>query len=126
GAIHEDPAGLFGQGLVLVMSFLALLILADKVGGEDFFAPTAAAIPGSQYEEQARRAGLQQTEVYPLTLFAVLGLMVFTVAADLLTMFIALEVLSLPLYLLSGLARRRRLVSQEASLKYFLLGAFSS
>ncbi|MPV50513.1 NADH-quinone oxidoreductase subunit NuoN [Pseudactinotalea sp. HY160] len=126
GAIHEDPAGLFGQGLVLVMSFLALLILADKVGGEDFFAPTAAAIPGSQYEEQARRAGLVQTEVYPLTLFAVLGLMVFTVAADLLTMFIALEVLSLPLYLLSGLARRRRLVSQEASLKYFLLGAFSS
>ena len=41
-------------------------------------------------------------------------------------MFVALEVLSLPLYLLCGLARRRRLLSQEASLKYFLLGAFSS
>jgi NADH-quinone oxidoreductase subunit N len=41
-------------------------------------------------------------------------------------MFIALEVLSLPLYVLCGLARRRRLLSQEASLKYFLLGAFSS
>ena len=41
-------------------------------------------------------------------------------------MFVALEVLSLPLYLLSGLARRRRLLSQEAALKYFLLGAFSS
>ena len=45
---------------------------------------------------------------------------------DLLTMFVALEVLSLPLYLLCGLARRRRLLCQEASLKYFLLGAFSS
>jgi NADH-quinone oxidoreductase subunit N len=42
------------------------------------------------------------------------------------TMFVALEVLSLPLYLLCGLARHRRLLSQEAALKYFLLGAFSS
>jgi NADH-quinone oxidoreductase subunit N len=41
-------------------------------------------------------------------------------------MFVALEILSLPLYLLCGLARRRRLLSQEAAMKYFLLGAFSS
>jgi NADH-quinone oxidoreductase subunit N len=41
-------------------------------------------------------------------------------------LFVALEVLSLPLYLLCGLARRRRLLSQEAAVKYFLLGAFSS
>jgi NADH-quinone oxidoreductase subunit N len=41
-------------------------------------------------------------------------------------MFVALEVLSLPLYLLCGLARRRRLLSHEAAMKYFLLGAFSS
>ena len=41
-------------------------------------------------------------------------------------MFVALEVFSLPLYLLCGLARRRRLISQEAAMKYFLLGAFSS
>jgi NADH-quinone oxidoreductase subunit N len=41
-------------------------------------------------------------------------------------MFIALEVLSLPLYLMCGLARRRRLISQEAAVKYFLLGAFAS
>ena len=49
-------------------------------------------------------------------------MMLFPAAGDLLTMFIALEVLSLPLYILTGLARRRRLLSQEASLKYFLLG----
>jgi NADH-quinone oxidoreductase subunit N len=53
-------------------------------------------------------------------------MMLFPAANDLLTMFVALEVLSLPLYLLCGLARRRRLLSQEASVKYFLLGAFSS
>ena len=53
-------------------------------------------------------------------------MMLFASANDLLTSFIGLEVLSLPLYLLAGMARRRRLVSQEAALKYFLLGAFSS
>ena len=41
-------------------------------------------------------------------------------------LFVALEVFSLPLYLLCGLARRRRLISQEAAMKYFLLGAFAS
>ena len=59
-------------------------------------------------------------------MFAVGGMLLFPASNDLLTMFVALEVLSLPLYLLCGLARRRRLLSQEASLKYFLLGAFSS
>ncbi len=66
------------------------------------------------------------TEVFPLGLFALGGMMTFLAANDLLTMFVALEVLSLPLYLMCGLARRRRLLSQEAAMKYFLLGAFSS
>ncbi len=52
--------------------------------------------------------------------------MIFPAATDMVTLFVALEVLSLPLYLLCGLARRRRLISQEAAVKYFLLGAFTS
>jgi len=83
-------------------------------------------VPGSAEEREGLLAGLNHTEVYPLTLFAVGGMMLFPAANDLLTMFVALEVLSLPLYLLCGLARRRRLLSQEAAMKYFLLGAFSS
>ena len=59
-------------------------------------------------------------------MFSLVGMMLFATSNDLLTMFVALEVLSLPLYLLCGIARRRRLLSQEAALKYFLLGAFSS
>ena len=55
-----------------------------------------------------------------------LGMMLFLASNDLITMFVSLEILSLPLYLLCGLARRRRLLSQEAALKYFLLGALSS
>ena len=92
----------------------------------DAFTPSGATVPGSSDELIAGRAGTITTEVYPLALLAIGGLMRFGAGGDLLTMFIALEVLSLPLYLLCALARRRRLLSQEASLKYFLLGAFSS
>ena len=74
----------------------------------------------------ARVAAPMQTEVFPLALFAVGGMMVFPAATDLVTLFVALEVLSLPLYLMCGLARRRRLISQESAVKYFLLGAFTS
>ena len=69
---------------------------------------------------------LFRSEIYPLTLFAVGGMMLFPAANDLITLFVALEVMSLPLYLMAGLSRRRRLLSQEAALKYFLLGAYSS
>jgi NADH-quinone oxidoreductase subunit N len=82
---------------------------------------------GSQRDRVATRvAAPMQTEIFPLALFAIGGMMVFPAATDTVTLFVALEVLSLPLYLLCGLARRRRLLSQEAALKYFLLGAFSS
>jgi NADH-quinone oxidoreductase subunit N len=127
-AVIMDGPALFLQGAILAMSFLAVLTMAEKFGGQgaDAFTPMGAAVPGSPHEAAALRAGLATSEVFPLTLFAVVGMMLFPAAGDLLTMFVALEVLSLPLYLLTGLARRRRLLSQEASLKYFLLGAFSS
>ncbi|MCK8614399.1 NADH-quinone oxidoreductase subunit NuoN [Gordonia sp. C13] len=92
----------------------------------DMFTPSGASVPNTDAEFEATRAGAVTTEVFPLALLAVGGMMLFPACGDLLTMFIALEVFSLPLYLLCGLARRRRLISQEASLKYFLLGAFSS
>lgn len=128
GAVVLDGPALALQGILVVMGLVSLLVVADRTedGAEDAFAPTAAAVPGSDYEELARRKGMVQTEVYPLVLFALGGMMIFPAAGDLLTMFVALEVLSLPLYLLSGMARRRRLLSQEASMKYFLLGAFAS
>ena len=63
-------------------------------------------------------------EVYPLLLFALLGMVLLAAASDLLVVFIALEILSLSLYVLAG--QTRRLAAQEAAMKYFLLGAFSS
>jgi NADH-quinone oxidoreductase subunit N len=127
GSVLIDGPALVVQGIVVALTLLALLVVADRTEtGEDAFAPSASAVPGSDYEQQALKARLVQTEVFPLILFAAGGMMIFPAAGDLLTMFVALEVLSLPLYLLSGLARRRRLLSQEAAMKYFLLGAFAS
>ena len=90
------------------------------------FAPQAAAVPGTPAEREAIELKAEHTEVFPLALFALSGMMLFPASNDLITMFVALEILSLPLYLLCGLARRRRLLSQESALKYFLLGALSS
>ena len=121
GSVSVDLPALFLQGTILLVGILGILLIAERripaeaesdseqaAGGLDSFTPQASAVVGSVAEKLATKAGVMQTEVFPLT------------------MFIALEVLSLPLYLMCGLARRRRLLSQEAALKYFLLGAFSS
>jgi NADH-quinone oxidoreductase subunit N len=134
GAVAVDAPTLFLQGTILLIAVLGILLIAERRvgatesegGGLDAFTPQASAVAGSVAEQLATKAGVVQTEVFPLTMLAVGGMLLFPASDDLLTMFIALEVLSLPLYLLCGLARRRRLLSQEASVKYFLLGAFSS
>ena len=128
GAVVIDGPALFLQGTLLVLSVLSVLAMAERFDGigADAFTAQGAAAPGSPQESAAVRAGATTTEVFPLAMFSIAGMLLFTAAGDLLTMFVALEVLSLPLYILSGLASRRRLLSQEASLKYFLLGAFSS
>ena len=126
-SVAIDGPAMFLQGTILVLALLAVLTMADRgEGGATAFTPQASAIPGSPEEALARRAGLATTEIFPLALFCIGGMLLFPAANDLLTMFVALEVLSLPLYLMCGLARRRRLLSQEAALKYFLLGSFSS
>src|ERR1700723_3579365 len=126
GAVAVDRPTLFIQGTILVLAAVSVLLIADDSNDVSSFAGQAAAVPGSSEEREGLLRGLSHTEVYPLTLFAIGGMLLFPAANDLLTMFIALEVVSLPLYLLCGLARRRRLLSQEAAMKYFLLGAFSS
>ena len=137
GAVAVDMPALFLQGTILLVGVLGVLLIGERrigLPGQDpedsadleAFTPQASAVVGSVDERLATKSGVVQTEVFPLTLFAVGGMLLFPAANDLLTMFVALEVLSLPLYLLCGLARRRRLLSQESALKYFLLGAFSS
>lgn len=145
GAMAIDRPTLYLQGTVVLVAVMAVIFIAERsniaatankvkvaagvsggASGLDAFTPQASAVPGSDAEREAERAGAAQTELFPLLMLSVGGMMVFPAANDLLTMFVALEVLSLPLYLMCGLARHRRLLSQEAAMKYFLLGAFSS
>jgi NADH-quinone oxidoreductase subunit N len=126
-AVAVDGPTLFLQGSIILLGIVALLLIGDRrlePGGA--FVSQAAIPVGSQ--KDLKQAGGQPslTEVYPLTIFSLGGMLLFVAANDLLTMFVALEVLSLPLYLLCALARRRRLLSQEAALKYFLLGSYAS
>ncbi|MBO3740824.1 NADH-quinone oxidoreductase subunit NuoN [Actinoplanes flavus] len=127
GAVAVDGPTLFLQGSILVLGGVSLLLIGERSierGGA--FVSQAAITVGSQKDMQQAGGRPGATEVYPLTVFALGGMLLFVAANDLLTMFVALEVFSLPLYLLCALARRRRLLSQEAALKYFLLGSYAS
>jgi len=141
GALSVDRPTMFLWGTLLALGLGSILLIADRsVEPGGAFLPSAMeraavggrAISAASGDSEDRgygspdQAPTMQTEVFPFVLFALGGMMTFVAANDLLTMFIALEVLSLPLYLMCGLARRRRLLSQEAAVKYFLLGAFAS
>lgn len=69
-------------------------------------------------------SGEVRGEIYPLLLFATAGMTLMTASADLIMVFLALEIFSLSLYVMTGFSFR--IASGEAALKYFLLGAFSS
>ena len=75
--------------------------------------------------DYARREELPQGEYYALMLLSSLGMLLMTASANLIMVFLSLEVLSIALYVLTGIAGARR-KSQEAGMKYFLLGSFSS
>jgi NADH-quinone oxidoreductase subunit N len=105
GAVSLDGITRYARAILLAVGALATLMVAqgDAREGEPDDSPP---------------------EVYPLLLFALLGMVLLAAASDLLVVFIALEILSLSLYVLAG--QTRRLAAQEAAMKYFLLGAFSS
>lgn len=74
--------------------------------------------------EYLRRFDSERGEYYVLMLVSLLGMILMAGGNDLIVVFLGLELMSLPLYILAGFRRNRE--SSEASLKYFLLGAFSS
>jgi NADH-quinone oxidoreductase subunit N len=68
---------------------------------------------------------IQHGEYFALILFATLGMMIMASGADLIVIFLGLELMSISLYVLAGYTRRR-MISNEAALKYFLLGSFAT
>jgi NADH-quinone oxidoreductase subunit N len=103
GTVAADRFAVLARLLLLVVAALGLLL------GHRYF---------------ARSGDEQKGEFTPLLLFATSGMTLIVAAADLIVTFLALEILSLSLYVLTGLTGRR--AANEASMKYFLLGAFSS
>jgi NADH-quinone oxidoreductase subunit N len=103
GVVAADNFGLFVTGTLIVLGLLSLAISGPTIDRER--------LPGGEY--------------YALMLFATAGMMLMATATDLLVIFLALEVMSLAVYVLTGI-RRDSPASTEAAFKYFLLGAFSS
>ncbi len=102
GAVAVDRFGVVVRLLLLVIAAISLLY-------------------GHHYFE---RSDEWRAEFYALVLLATSGMTLIAVAADLIVVFLALEILSLALYVMTGLSSR--LGSVEGAMKYFLLGAFSS
>ncbi|MCP4704509.1 MAG: NADH-quinone oxidoreductase subunit N [candidate division Zixibacteria bacterium] len=68
---------------------------------------------------------IERFEFYPLILFATVGMMVMASSADLIVIFLGLEIMSLPLYVMAGFFRNNP-NSNESSVKYFIMGAFAT
>jgi len=103
GVVSADNFGLFVTGTLIVVGVLSLGISGPTIERER--------LPGGEY--------------YALMLFATAAMMLMATATDLLVIFLALEVMSLAVYVLTGI-RRDSPASSEAAFKYFLLGAFAS
>jgi NADH-quinone oxidoreductase subunit N len=101
--IVADNFGLFVSMVLIVVGILTILFSSQVV----------------------ERDGIAAGEYYALVLFGITGMIMMAMANDLLVIFVALEILSLAVYVLTGI-RRDSLAGIEGALKYFLLGSFSS
>jgi NADH-quinone oxidoreductase subunit N len=103
GVIRADNFALFINIVLCTIGVLTMLFSNETIERDE--------IPGGEY--------------YAVTLFGLCGMMMMAAATDLLVIFVALEILSLSVYVLTGI-RRGSAGGAEAAFKYFLLGAFSS
>ena len=134
---EQMPIGWFGAivlvGAGLSSAFLwdRKLVAFDVIAADNFglfvtLVLVAVGLLTVMFSSQViHRDGLPAGEYYALVLFAIAGMMMMATATDLLVIFIALEILSLAVYVLTGI-RRDNPQGTEAAFKYFLLGAFSS
>jgi NADH-quinone oxidoreductase subunit N len=103
GAFIVDDFSLVMMGMFLLVGYVVILLSTNYIAEGDYW----------------------ESEYYELILASVLGMMVMSSARDLITVFVALELLSIPAYMLATW-RKRDLVSNEAGLKYYLMGVFAS
>ena len=98
GEYMEDPLTIGAQSALVIIGFFAVLVMADRTSvGDGAFAGQPSDRPDSAAEELSERKGYQRSEIFPLTLFSLGGMMIFPAADNFVTLFVALEVMSLPL-----------------------------
>lgn len=112
----------FGQN---VTAFNGSLVIDNFAGFFELLIEVAAALTVAMSLEYVADAGLGGAEYYALLLFGVFGMMLLAAAGDLIAIFLGFETMSIAVYALAGFVRRDP-KSNEAALKYFLLGAFST
>ncbi len=103
GMFNADPFSAFLNMVALATAFISILLSVDYL----------------------KRAGIERGEYYTLILFTTAGVMLMGHAADLVVIFVGLELLSIPLYIMAAF-RYPDLKSEESGMKYFILGAFAS
>ena len=103
GAVSADAFALFLQGVILGVGILVVLLSPSYL----------------------RATRTERGEYYALVLFAIVGMLGLVSATELISLFVALETMSVALYALAGM-RRDRMESQESAIKYFITGAFAS
>ncbi len=101
--LYVDNYSVIFSGLILFLVLIWFLVSRDQYAGEEFNA----------------------SDNYALVLFATVGALLLTAYMDLSLLFLGIEILSIPLFILAG-SRKKDLASNEASLKYFLMGAFAT
>ena len=110
------PAGQYFRGFVTIDAFATFFRAVFII-----LAIFAAAVSPAYLARRMVPAG----EYYAIICFSTVGAMTIALSADLITLFIGLETMTIPIYVLAGIQRSDRFAN-EAALKYFLLGAFSS
>ena len=139
--IPKDRKGITGflaaLGLAVTLGFTISQIGSERIGFHDMvvldgfstFTSVLILVSGllgiALAHGYIKRMGIERGEYFTLLLFSVTGMMLMAQAADLIIVFLALELLSIPLYVLAAFARPN-LQSEEAGVKYFLLGAFAT
>lgn len=103
GMLAFDKFGLYFNSLLILCTFIYFLLSSKEI----------------------ERVGNYAAEYFALIFFSLCGIFLLTSYTNLLTLFLGIEIMSIPLYILTG-SQKLNLKSNEASLKYFLMGAFST
>lgn len=135
GELLYDLWGAIAQLLLLVVAILSYQVLSYRTKTKESYVFISNPALKNQVRLSETDTGEQnikdkylnqRTEYFPLLMFSLGGMLTFVLSNSFLTLFVSLEIISLPLYVLAALNKHRREISKEGAVKYFLMGSFAS